>query len=696
MTSSIKRLGLLAAFIALGTTSFAFNYDQQIKISRALNSPTLAVKYAGAHTALVELRVNGESFGTRTMDDAPATGETTFSLDLLSLRDGDNDIEILLYDKDGHLLGTEKTTISADQSAKSPIFLTTPAIGANVMGPVEITVGFGKDFKNSYVSFFVDNQFKSMMNFPPFTYNWDTTRESNGWHELEAWVVDDTSSTFKTKRVRVFVNNPGGHTFRITTPASKAVAKPIAKSFVPVAKHLPAVIRPAKNVAPLPEPKQIDLTTSPNQVATAVSGISAPLKAIAQATSTVSVAKTTAMQPAVLGFLSQNAVATHLEGRSAGLKPSAMPNSVAIGPRVMTPTGKRVVAVKAPAVSPKTTPVAAHLEKVPSKIHAVAAVPVTVIKIPIKIEVKTASPAPVQMPAQVAANPVSAILNSSELGVKPVTRTQPIASPLLALAPAQIAQPAAAAVAVPIPLPKKPVIAQKQASVVDKPTTLVDSGSLLAVVPATNTETAAATLKPLGLDMSGEGMSARPTSLPLQPASPVVPAPTTATPITSASMTSLGSTDSVVKAAPVVAAKPMVVKSVHHAKLLTIEFGTRLPAHANYSIVYAGTPLSFDVAPTVIQGVPMTPFRHLIEHAGGDVKWEAADKEIVATTDGKTIWLKIGDKIAKIDASDIQLELAPLIKSGRTIVPLSFIKQALNVDIDYDKATGHVLITPKK
>lgn len=192
-------------------------------------------------------------------------------------------------------------------------------------------------------------------------------------------------------------------------------------------------------------------------------------------------------------------------------------------------------------------------------------------------------------------------------------------------------------------------------------------------------------------------MVARPAPAPAQPSAPVVPASTpTAPAVTSAAMTSMGSTDSVIKSVPVVAAKPMAVRPAHHAKLITVEYGTRLPIHSTYSIVYNGNPLTFDVAPSVVQGVPVTPFRHLIEHAGGDVKWEPADHEVEATTDGKTIWLKIGDKVARIDSLAVQLELAPFLQGGRTIVPLSFIKKALNVDIDYDKVTGHVLITPKK
>lgn len=647
MISSIRRLGLLAAFVAIGSLSLAVTDDQQIQISRALNSPTLAVKYSGVHASLVELRLNGESFGTRSVDEAAANGETTFSLDVLALKDGDNDVEIRLYDDSGHLVGTEKTVITADQTTKSPIFLTTPKVGDNVMGPVEITVGFGRDFKNSYVSFFIDNQFKAMMNFPPFTYVWDTSREANGWHELEAWVVDDTSATFKTRKVRVFVNNPGGHTYRIMPPASKPAAKPASKP----------VYKPAKVVPVLPEPV-LDLTASPNSVAAPISGMTAPLKPIAQATSVLSVAKTTALPPAVLGFVAQNGVRPHLEGHSSDVKAAPMPPSVATSARVMTPTGKRFVAAK---------PVPSTQVAKPAVIQAKPVESVT----PSVAEVRAA-----------AANPVAADVKATPAQPKILAVTSPV--------PSSVSRPST------VVAPSMPVVpaVQKTSPVAEPKPAALDQGTLLALAPATRPEVVATNYKPLVLDMTGEGMVARPHTI-VHPATPVLPKPiVSAQPaVTEAAMTSLATTDSVIrKPAP---AKP-AAKPTHHAKLITVEYGTKLPIHSDYEIVYAGKALSFDVAPTIHQGVPVTPFRHLIEHAGGDVNWEAADKEIQASTDGRDIWLKIGDRIAKINTLSVELELAPYIQAGRTIVPLSFIKSALNVDIDYDKATGHVLITPKK
>src|SRR5205807_1818583 len=64
-----------------------------------------------------------------------------------------------------------------------------------------------------YVSFFVDKEFKSLKNFPPYEYNWDTTKVPNGWHVLEAMTATpDAATPTKARSIHVNVNNPGGQT----------------------------------------------------------------------------------------------------------------------------------------------------------------------------------------------------------------------------------------------------------------------------------------------------------------------------------------------------------------------------------------------------------------------------------------------------------------------------------------------------
>ena len=61
----------------------------------------------------------------------------------------------------------------------------------------------------------------------------------------------------------------------------------------------------------------------------------------------------------------------------------------------------------------------------------------------------------------------------------------------------------------------------------------------------------------------------------------------------------------------------------------------------------------------------------------------------------KDITLKIGSDSAVVNGKGVQMEKSASIIKSRTIVPLTFIGIALDVTIDVDPNTGHVLIRKK-
>ncbi len=165
------------------------------------------------------------------MTSTKDSGETNFNVSLSDLKDGDNEVEVRLFDRTGKLVGSDKTNISTDQSNRGPVYLSSPKVGATLVGPAEIKLSFDHPMKNAYASFFVDSNFKSMSNYPPYSYIWDTTRETNGWHEVEAWAIDESSTTFKTKKTRVFIHNPtGSRTERVGVNSDPALSKPTIKA----------------------------------------------------------------------------------------------------------------------------------------------------------------------------------------------------------------------------------------------------------------------------------------------------------------------------------------------------------------------------------------------------------------------------------------------------------------------------------
>lgn len=457
-------IAAIAALTALMGVAHAAPADANILIDRAENNRNLTVRFSGANVSLVELRVNGVSVATRSVSSRDQSGETNFALDVAALEDGENEVEVRCFDESGKLVGTEKLVIHVDREATGPVYLTRPRTGSTVQGPVEISVGFKQNLRNVYVSFFVNDEFKSLRNVPPFTYLWDTSRVSNGWHEVQAWVVDDTNRTFKTQKLRVFVNNPGGRTDRVNV---------------------------------------VDLTTTANTVR-AATGAAASLRSV-QAAGDAVVQGTTTL-PAIVYDLSA-AVRNVALGATAGTRPSLLGAGI--------PTGERTIP-----------------------------------------------------PARAAEAPV-AVLTADTVQVDQA-------------AVAQVAQ-----------------------------TAQVSTAPVAQVVPT------------------------------------------------------------------------------------VIAYGTRLPNLGNLTVVFNNSVVPFDVLPRVLNGVPLTPFRHLFEHAGGTVQWQHSDKTVTAEGLNRVIFMRIGDPFAKVNDREMQMELAPFIDRGRTVVPLSFIRESLNVDVEVDAKTGHVLITSR-
>ena len=112
---AMTRTLLVAALAALVGVVQAGLIDGTVLINRAANNRTITVNYEGVTAALVEMRVNGESVSSRAVDDKSTVGETNFALNPAILVDGDNTIEIRLYDAEGLFgVGREQAVVDQD------------------------------------------------------------------------------------------------------------------------------------------------------------------------------------------------------------------------------------------------------------------------------------------------------------------------------------------------------------------------------------------------------------------------------------------------------------------------------------------------------------------------------------------------------------------------------------------------------
>jgi hypothetical protein len=97
--------------------------------------------------------------------------------------------------------------------------------------------------------------------------------------------------------------------------------------------------------------------------------------------------------------------------------------------------------------------------------------------------------------------------------------------------------------------------------------------------------------------------------------------------------------------------------------------------------------------PKTVSGRVMVPLRGVFEAIGAYVEYNPVLHRIVARKQNEDIELRIGDKIAKKNGSEITIDAPPIAVRGRAMVPLRFLAESLGANVEYDKANNIVNIT---
>ncbi|ANF95723.1 stalk domain-containing protein [Paenibacillus bovis] len=120
-------------------------------------------------------------------------------------------------------------------------------------------------------------------------------------------------------------------------------------------------------------------------------------------------------------------------------------------------------------------------------------------------------------------------------------------------------------------------------------------------------------------------------------------------------------------------------------------------AAPSVSITLDGYNLPFPVAPTMVKGTTMVPFRAIAEALGIPVSWNQASKTITATaTSGsgsKKVVLTMNSTNATVDGQKVTLAVAPQTINNNTMIPLSFFSQQFGAAVKWDASTRTVSIT---
>lgn len=108
-----------------------------------------------------------------------------------------------------------------------------------------------------------------------------------------------------------------------------------------------------------------------------------------------------------------------------------------------------------------------------------------------------------------------------------------------------------------------------------------------------------------------------------------------------------------------------------------------------------GKVLTFDQPPVNINGRVLVPFRAIFEAFGAEVTWEGTLREVTGFLGDREVWLKIGDINARVQGSPVVLDVPARIENGRTLVPVRFISEGLNAQVEWKQKEQLVVITTR-
>lgn len=104
-----------------------------------------------------------------------------------------------------------------------------------------------------------------------------------------------------------------------------------------------------------------------------------------------------------------------------------------------------------------------------------------------------------------------------------------------------------------------------------------------------------------------------------------------------------------------------------------------------------GQPRSMDVTPIIENGRVLLPVRYVAEACGVDPSSITFDKNAIMI--GRTLWLSIGAKILVNNQVPITMDVAPIVRNGRTYLPAKYVAEALGHTVTWDETTRTVKIT---
>lgn len=110
------------------------------------------------------------------------------------------------------------------------------------------------------------------------------------------------------------------------------------------------------------------------------------------------------------------------------------------------------------------------------------------------------------------------------------------------------------------------------------------------------------------------------------------------------------------------------------------------------SVLARGRQLKFDTPPVIKDGRTLIPVRAVSEAFGAQVTWDPDTKTVTVVRGETTITLEIGAFTATVNGEETPLDVPSEIMNGRTVIPLRFVVESLGLSVEWESGTETVVI----
>ena len=102
--------------------------------------------------------------------------------------------------------------------------------------------------------------------------------------------------------------------------------------------------------------------------------------------------------------------------------------------------------------------------------------------------------------------------------------------------------------------------------------------------------------------------------------------------------------------------------------------------------------VTFDVAPVIREGRTLVPVRKIVESMGGEVTWNEATRTVTVIKGDDNVVLVIDSNLARVNETDVVMDVPAAIIDGRTLIPLRFVSENLDAVVAWDAVTRAISI----